>query len=288
MLGVGGMLGHKMFQTLASSRHEIMGTLRTELPPGPLGSFLAEVGPISTCVSALDFGTVRSALDKFRPDVVINAIGIVKQRKAARDPVLSIRVNSLLPHQLARWAVENECKLIHFSTDCVFSGSKGGYTEDDIADPADLYGRSKLLGEGTAPTLTLRTSIVGRELSTYESLVEWFIARDGSKVNGFRKACYSGLTTLEASKIVVMLVDENPDLEGLYHLAGPWITKYELLCEIRDQMGLGIEIVPDTEFAIDRTLVGDRLAKATGIRPVSWESMITEMVNDPTPYEELR
>lgn len=288
VLGANGMLGHKVFQTLSEFGYDAAGTVRRELESGSVGTFLRRYGAVFENVDAKDVGSVTSSLVLFRPQVVINAIGVIKQRSESTDPLQSISVNSLLPHHVATWCADNDCRFIHFSTDCVFSGSRGNYTEDDVSDAADLYGRTKFLGEVGPPALTLRTSIVGRELSNFGSLVEWFLSQRGKTVQGFKRALYSGVTTLEASRIVTRLIEEHPGLDGLYHLAGPQITKFDLLKEIRDQMNLDIEMIPDTDFVIDRTLVGDRLVNETEIRPPSWERMIREMVNDPTPYEDLR
>lgn len=289
VLGAAGMLGHKMLQTLAAEGHEVVGTVRRSLDDRrSVGDFLTSTAPIVEQVGVARFERIAAVIDETDPEVVINCVGIVKQRPTAHDAIPSITINALFPHQLAALCAESDRRLVHFSTDCVFSGRRGAYTEDDDSDALDLYGRTKYLGEVGAPALTLRTSIIGRELSHFQSLVEWFVAQDGGPVQGFQRALYSGVTTLQAARTVVALITDFPDLAGLYQMAGPVISKYDLLEEIRDALGLDVTIVPDTEFVLDRTLIGDRFVAATGLATPSWGEMISDMANDPTPYEELR
>lgn len=289
VLGAAGMLGHKMLQTLSSEGHEVSGTVRGDLAPlGVVGTFLSEIAPILEHVDVTDLKTVQLAIDEVDPDVVVNCVGVVKQRPSANDSITSITVNALFPHQLAPICTGSERRLIHFSTDCVFSGRRGSYTEEDESDALDLYGRTKYLGEVGSDALTLRTSIIGRELSAFQSLVEWFIAQDGRAIQGFERVMYSGVTTLHIARTVGRIIGEYPDVSGLHQLAGPVISKYDLLCEIRDAMGLDISIVPNSEFVLDRTLVGDRFVAETGLEAPSWADMIIDMANDPTPYEEMR
>jgi dTDP-4-dehydrorhamnose reductase len=289
VLGAVGMLGHKMFEVLSQRGHETTATVRGGDPSQAIAGHLAQFGSVIGSVDAVSTASVVAALDSESPDVVINCIGIVKQKPSASDTIASITVNSLFPHLLAEWCAGSGARLIHFSTDCVFSGSRGDYTADDESDATDLYGRTKYLGEVAGEgLLTLRTSIIGRELSSFRSLLEWFLANNGGTVNGYRRAIYSGLTTLQVAKTVADLLDHHPTLDGLYHLAGPRITKYDLLTKIKDTMGLDITIEPDDEFVIDRSLNDDRFVAATGIRAPSWDDMLAEMAADPTPYEDLR
>ena len=176
--------------------------------------------------------------------------------------------------------------MIHFSTDCVFDGVKGAYEESDTSNATDLYGRTKYLGEVSSPgSLTLRSSIIGRELYNDTSLFEWFLAQEGKKIRGFAKAMYSGVTTVRMSNLVKDLILDHPDLSGMYHVSGPWISKYDLLLLARDIFELNIEIERDEDFDIDRTLVGDRFAADSGFAAPSWEEMLAELAADPTPYE---
>jgi dTDP-4-dehydrorhamnose reductase len=179
--------------------------------------------------------------------------------------------------------------VIHFSTDCVFSGREGNYTEESPSDAEDLYGKSKYLGEVTAGNaLTLRTSIIGRELANFRSLLEWLISQDGKTVRGFRRVVYSGVTTNYLAQLVGNLITDHPALSGLYQVTSPPVSKHDLLCMIRDAYGLTIDIVPDEREVSDRSMVGEKFRKATGYPPPEWPGLIKQLVSDPTPYRDWR
>jgi dTDP-4-dehydrorhamnose reductase len=240
-------------------------------------------------VDARQFETVVAALGQVRPDVVINCLGIIKQLKAAKDPIPSLEVNALFPHRLAELCAVGGARLLHFSTDCVFSGEKGAYTEEDRPDPVDLYGHSKLLGEVDRPgCVTLRTSIIGRDYLKNAGLIEWFLSQRNGHVRGFRRAIYSGLSTESLARIVAELIDRYPDLSGIYHVASRPINKYDLLCRLRDVADLSIEIEPDDTFTIDRSLSPERFLAATGLQIPSWDRMIAEIAADLAPYDQWR
>lgn len=285
VLGGSGMLGHKLWQVL-DSRLETHATVRGSDPATPA----AILDPERTLVdvSVERFETVARAVASVRPDVVVNCIGIVKQAREARDPLASISINSLFPHRLANVCVAEGARLIHVSTDCVFSGRVGCYTEDDIPDPVDLYGRSKLLGEvDDGDCLTVRTSIIGRELSGASGLLEWFLAQQGS-VRGFRRAIFSGLTTDALARVLAAIVSDHPSLSGIRHVASEPISKHDLLCMLKDAFHSGVEIVPDDEVVCDRSLDASRLEQETGLRAPSWPEMIAQLAADTTPYKRLR
>jgi dTDP-4-dehydrorhamnose reductase len=291
LLGAGGMLGHKLFQTLLAAEFHVEGTIRRSDDTSMAQmTLLHGDAPIRTGVDAMDFSTVAAVLDEARPGVVVNCIGVVKQKPMAENSAVSITVNSLFPHLLDQWCSDNDATLIHFSTDCVFSGETGGYAEDDNSDARDLYGRSKYLGEvsQSSSALTLRTSIIGRELSSFRSLVEWLYSQNGTEISGYTNVMYSGVTTLQASQVIVELLRADMPVRGLYQVAGPWIPKYDLLTEIRDRAGLDITIRRDDSVVLDRTMHGDRFTADTGISIPSWSEMISDMVNDTTPYEGAR
>jgi dTDP-4-dehydrorhamnose reductase len=198
----------------------------------------------------------------------------------------SIRINALMPHELAELCAEWAGHLIHFSTDCVFSGRKGKYTEDDPPDAEDLYGKSKFLGEVTAPNaITLRTSIIGRELTEHRSLLDWFLSQNGGSARGFRRVIYSGITTNEMANVVTMLVRDLPALSGTFQVASDPISKFELLTLIRDAYRLDIEMTPDDREVSDRSMIGQRFTDASGWRAPSWPEMVRELAADATPYE---
>lgn len=284
VLGASGMLGHKLMQTLGA-RFFVVGAIRA---PGSEAQI-----PAVLCGMRLSYGvdvrrieTVIRAIEDVRPTVVVNSVGVVKQLRAAHDPVLSITVNSLFPHQLAEYCRNAGCRLIHFSTDCVFSGRKGKYTEDDLPDPVDLYGRSKLLGDVAAPgCLTLRTSIIGRELRNRQSLVEWFIRQRGGEVHGYQRAIYSGLTTQVMARVVGDLIEFHPDLEGLWHVSADPIDKFSLLHLLNVHLKLGVHIKPQTTFCSDRSLDSTRFREAVGFRPPSWAEMIEQLAQEAGLYE---
>lgn len=283
VLGGTGMFGHKLLQRLQTD-FEIAGTVRDPVVDTRLCRILSGV-KLYTGVQAHDLSSLDQAINDWRAQVVVNCIGIVKQPKVASDPLTSIAINSLFPHQLAHVTASLGARLIHFSTDCVFSGRCGNYVEDDLPDPADLYGRSKLLGEVVAQNvLTLRTSIVGRELRTHLGLIDWFLSQRGGRANGYVRALYSGLTTIAAADLVAWLIKSHPALDGLWHVSGEPISKFELLQIIKRVYRLNIDVAADESFVCDRRLDSAQFRKRTGWRPRSWEEMITEMYLDEATY----
>ncbi len=290
VLGGEGMLGHKVFEVL-SRRFDTVATFLD--PGGAWRDFPQYAGlPASRLlggVDALRFETVVAALEQTRPDAVINCVGVIKQLKEAFDPVLTISLNSLLPHRLAALCAGLGARLVHPSTDCVFSGRKGLCTEDDPPDPDDLYGRSKLLGEVDRPDcLTIRTSIFGRDFLKQDALLEWFLSNRGGRVKGYRNAIYSGFPTQVLAGIIGDLLADQPALGGLVQIASLPITKYDLLTRLKDAMDLDIEIEPFDDPPCDRSLSAARFVRATGYRIPSWDEMVAELAADPTPYDAWR
>ena len=288
VLGGSGMLGHKLAQTLAP-RFETWATVRSD-SLGPAVSAVLDESRTLTGVDADRPEVVAAAISRVKPDVVVNAIGIVKQLRTAKAAIPTIRINALLPHELAEICAAENARLIQISTDCVFSGSRGTYNETDPPDPPDLYGRTKLLGEvSDAPNaLTIRTSIVGRELSGTVGLFEWFLSQGRGPVRGFSRAIFSGVTTRALAQLIAELIATMPDLTGLWHVSAAPIDKCSLLGDLRDALGLDVEIVPDDSLVIDRSLDSSRLRAETGWIPPSWETMLTDVAEDPTPYARLR
>jgi len=236
-----------------------------------------------------DFYRLERLLTERRPKVIINCAGVIKQRASGKESIPNIQINALLPHKLSEWCKTWQGRLIHFSTDCVFSGKGGNYTEEDFSDAEDIYGKSKFLGEvAVANALTLRTSIIGRELSEYKSLLEWFFQQNHSKVRGYTKALYAGVTTNYLAGLVARIIEEQPSLCGLYQVTGATISKYDLLCLVRDAFGMQVEIEPDDRFFCDRSMSGEKFFKATGYRTPDWPNLIAELRNDPTPYDQWR
>ena len=281
------MLGHKLMQVF-SDKFLITGTMRGEtsdLSEHPVFSEMKIIGNIR----ADDLRSVHNAIDITEPDVVINCIGIVKQLPAAQDPLQSISINALFPHQLAKICQQKNVRMIHMSTDCVFSGHKGNYTETDPSDAEDLYGKTKYLGEVDYPgCLTIRTSIIGRELETKHGLIEWFLSQEGKTVSGYKKAIFSGLTTIALSEIIAEIIINHPHLSGVYQIASEPISKYDLLNLVNKIYGLKIRIDPDETIINNRSLNPEKFKKETNIKIPSWEYMIEEMYRDPTPYATFR
>ena len=290
ILGGEGMLGHKVFQVL-SQRFESYATFRDVRGPWTTFPMYAAIEPgrLLGGTDALDFPSVVRAFGQVRPDVVVNCIGIIKQLKEARDPVISLSLNSLFPHHLADLCTAVGARLFHMSTDCVFNGRKGNYTEGDIPDADDLYGRSKLMGELNRPgCLTIRTSIFGRDFLKQSALLEWFLSQRGGRVKGYKNAIYTGFPTQALARIMGDLIADHPQLSGLYQVASDPISKHDLLVKIRDAMRLDIEIEPYDDPACDRSLNASRFLAVTGCRIPEWDELVAELVVDPTPYDDWR
>ncbi|OMI00265.1 NAD(P)-dependent oxidoreductase [Bradyrhizobium brasilense] len=272
VLGASGMLGHTLFNYLGrNAAFQVLGTCRSE----PTG--WSPHRPLIQNVSVQEPESWRNVISDLRPELVINCIGIIKQLDQAKDPIISIKTNALFPHELSLICRNVGARVIHFSTDCVFSGRKGNYVESDIPDPTDLYGRTKLLGEIEQPgTLTLRTSIVGHGIRPNGSLIDWFLSQQ-STVSGYVRAIYTGLPTIEVARVVQDFIIPHPELNGLYHLGSEAITKFDLLKTVATVYEKEIEIIPDESVAIDRSLDSTRFQRTTGYCPPSWSTLVKEM-----------
>ncbi|MFJ6197803.1 dTDP-4-dehydrorhamnose reductase family protein [Micromonospora sp. NPDC092111] len=277
ILGVTGMLGHTLLRELGRAEElQVYGCARDAdvvraVFPEPLAA------RVTTGVDVTEHQALRRLLVALAPDVVVNCVGVIKQRSDAADAANTVAVNALFPHLLARECATLGARLVQISTDCVFSGHRGGYTESDVPDPYDLYGRAKLLGETTSPpALTLRTSIVGHEIGTARSLVDWFLSRDGT-VEGYTRAIYSGLTTTEFAAMLRTTVLPRPDLAGLYHVASTPIAKYELLRIVAEVYGWPGRLTPSDTFRCDRSLSAAAFQAETGYRAPGWPEMVLRL-----------
>lgn len=277
VLGAAGMLGNAVFRVFAGDVvHQTWGTLRSEVA---LRHFAANFHSRLLCgIDLLDQDAVTAVMARVRPDVVINCVGLIKHLADAKDPLTALPINAMLPHRLARLCELGGSRLIHVSTDCVFSGSKGLYRESDLSDAEDLYGKSKYIGElhDLPHAITLRTSIIGHELGSSHALVDWFLAQQGS-VRGFTRAIFSGLPTVELALVMKDSVIAHPQLNGLYHIAAEPIDKFRLLNLVAAQYGKSIEIRPDDALVIDRSLDGSRFRHATGYVAPAWPELIRRM-----------
>jgi dTDP-4-dehydrorhamnose reductase len=287
VLGGGGMLGHKLVQRLGA-HHEVWATFR-RFDARLEATGLFDRGRLLDQVDAWSPDSVARAVEAVRPAWAVNCIGLIKQLEEAKDPREAIYLNALWPHLLADSCVSQGVRMLHVSTDCVFSGRRGRYLESDLTDAEDLYGRTKALGEVNRPgCLTLRTSIVGRDLSANVSLIDWFLAHSGGRVRGYARAVYSGLTTEALSREVGHLIGMPSPLEGLYQVSSHPISKFDLLHLVNQAFDAGVAIDRDEEFVSDRSLVSDRFWQAVGREPPSWQAMVVEMARDPTAYDRFR
>lgn len=283
VFGALGMLGHKVIQIL-SMNHEVIGTARCANFEMNVKDIFSR-SRIILGVDVLDFDRVEQIVSSVKPDYIINCVGIIKQLEIAANPLISISINSLLPHKLERISEQYAARLIHISTDCVFSGEKGMYKETDIADASDIYGRTKVLGEVNAPhCLTLRTSIVGRELLTRNGLIEWFLQTDEPEVYGYRRALYTGLTTIELARVIQYRIEAHVWLNGVYQVSSQVISKYDLLLLAKNAFNIKTVVNPCDSPIIDRSLDSFRFQREGAYIAPSWPSMIQEMALDPTGY----
>lgn len=285
ILGGTGMLGHLLLRYFSAfPEYDVYATARSidGLEKFFSGNLLDKV----RIADADYFDTLTRALTSVKPDIVINCIGIVKQLPMSDDPLTAITVNALLPHRISLISRTAGARVIHISTDCVFDGKKGMYTESDQSNAVDLYGRTKFLGEVAYPhCITLRTSIIGHELKGRYGLIEWFLAQKG-RVRGFRKAIYTGFPTIELAKIIHEHVLPNPELRGVYHVSSAPISKYDLLRLTAKQYSKKIEIEPYDDFAQDRSLDSTLFRSKTGYCPPSWEELISFMHRDFLAYRQ--
>ncbi len=276
VLGASGMIGSAVIRVLSEKDDwDVIGTVRSGEVKRFFSPKIAE-----RLVAGIDVennDTLVKVFAQVRPDVVINCAGLTKHLPCAEDHLVALPINTLMPHRVARLCELVGARLIHISTDCVFSGKKGGYTEDDPADATDVYGKSKFLGEvNYLHAITLRTSTIGHELQSAHGLLDWFLSQHG-QCKGFVRAIFSGLPTVVFAQIIRDVVIPRPDLYGLYHVAGKSIAKYDLLRLIAEVYGKSIEIVREDQFEIDRSLNAERFRAATGYLAPDWEEMIKLM-----------
>jgi dTDP-4-dehydrorhamnose reductase len=288
ILGGTGMLGHKLFQYFLPRFPGTICTMHRQASDAPYSRIAMFQGPqVIEGIDLADFNKLSHLLLRLKPNFVVNCIGVIKQRDEASSHISTITVNSLLPHQLAELCANWGGRLIHFSTDCVFSGLQGMYKEGDLSDAADLYGKTKFLGETTeANAVTIRTSIIGRELANHRSLLDWFLSNKGGRVRGYRKSIYSGVTTNHLAEVVADIITRHPRLQGLYQVASEPISKYDLLCLLREVYALDVAIDPvDGEYA-NRSMDGSRFRGATGYVCPPWPTLVQQLAADPTPYDQ--
>lgn len=284
IVGATGMLGHKMALKLAQKEYDVFATVRQSVSDFFIRNNFKSLKIIEG-VDAYDLESVNDAITQSRPDFVLNCVGIVKQSDESKSPIPSITINSLFPHQLAKMANNVGAQMIHFSTDCVFSGIKGPYKQADLSDVNDLYGMSKFMGEVTSEgSLTIRSSIIGREFTKPTGLLEWFLSQKGGAVSGYKKALYTGLTTNAMADLIDFIIQDHPKLHGLYHVSSGEISKFDLLQIVNEVYKTGVTISADEEFHCDRRLDMKEFHGKTGWQPKSWDVMIKTMLDEDSQY----
>jgi dTDP-4-dehydrorhamnose reductase len=287
VLGATGTLGHKLYQIL-SATFDTAGIVRGSYANLSRYGFFRQ-SDIIPHIDAKDISQVEKAVAHAKPDVIVNCIGIIKAVEKAHSILDNIWLNSLLPHQLNQICQDRSIRLIHISTDCIFSGRKGDYLENDSSDAEDIYGKTKFLGEISGEnSLTIRTSLIGRELSTSNNLIEWFLSNQGGKVKGFANAIFSGFPTIYLANIIKLIIENRNKLHGIYHVSSEPISKYQLLKLIRDRMQLNIEIEEYPDFYCNRSLNSSLFRETIGFKPISWPAMIDEFVIDAQQYSKWR
>lgn len=277
------MLGHRLWLTL-NENHDVYATIRGNETAEVFSKLKHLTDKTFFNVDILDLNAVERVICRVKPDIVFNCVGIIKQLKESKSNIISLEVNSLVPHRVAQICEQYKARFVHFSTDCVFDGATGNYQESDDPNSQDLYGRSKLMGEvdNLKNSLTLRTSIIGRELHSKKSLVEWFL--NEPKVNGYSKAIFSGFPTYTLSKLIEKYVLPNSDLWGTWHVSNEPISKLDLLKLINEKFNLSKEISIDEDFSINRSLNSDQFRTKTGFSPDKWENIISDLLIEDSLY----
>jgi len=281
ILGGSGMIGHKMYQVISNVYRDTWVTLRRDLNSYKF-SYFYNSNKVIENFDLSDFNNLTKQLDQNNPDVIINCCGITIRRGVNECVSKSIILNSALPHFLNEWVCFNNKRLIHFSTDCVFSGNKDFYTEDDFKDAVDIYGLTKSLGEvvNSSNAITLRGSMIGRELENKTELLEWFLKQKGKKINGFSKVVYSGITTIKMADIVLKIINNFQNLSGIFNVSSKEISKMDLLILFNESFKTNAAIIEDKEYESSKKLVSNKLFKQLGIEQPRWENLITELELD--------
>lgn len=276
IIGSNGMLGHMLFSYFASQEgFETIGIARKYI-----NGFINKNNIINE-ENFTNPDIINSLIEKLKPNLVINCVGMIKQNPNITNIEESFYLNSFFPKILSQICRIKKIRFLTFSTDCVFSGKKGFYKEDDLVDIQDVYGQSKYLGEvnDCDNTITLRTSIIGKELNTKRGLLEWLISESKSskKVYGFKNVIFSGFPTIEVARIIHRYIIPNNELKGIYHLSSDPIDKFSLLNLIKRIYSLDITILEEYDNVIDRSLDSTKFRSETGFIPHNWEHLIQSM-----------
>lgn len=286
VVGGTGMLGHKLFQKLGKIYPETYATVRKDLSEDPFVRIpFFQTSRVYMGIDVSDIVALQDVILGLKPDYILNCVGVIKQHKDKAAPIPCIKFNALLPHEMDNIASLYGGKVIHFSTDCVFDGKRGSYSEEDPTDASDLYGQSKAMGELVSTnSLTLRTSIIGRELASHLSLLDWFLMQSGHQIKGFRRALYSGVTTNQMARVVHLILENYPNLRGLYQIVADPISKYDLLMLAKKAFHVDVDIKPDDIFVIDRSMRGEKFRLATGYQSPPWSDMLEDLAVESEQY----
>ena len=279
ILGAGGMLGHKLYHK-SRNRYYTYGTLRSKIKSNE-NAIRDQKSSLYYGIDAFNMNSIKEIIQKIQPDIVINCIGIISQKNDAQDIKKLIYVNSLFPHLLSDLCMNANSKLIHISTDCVFSGKIGQYSEVSESDANDFYGRTKYLGEViNSNTITIRTSIIGHENGSRYSLIDWFLSNKGSSVEGYKHAIYSGLPTISLSREIIKIIDFYSDISGLFQIASEPISKYDLLVLVNTVYSANIKIIANNIYQSDKSLQYKKYSKLTNYKTQPWGDLVKEMYHD--------
>jgi dTDP-4-dehydrorhamnose reductase len=281
ILGADGMIGHKIAQSLED--FELILASRKSISSKSIGIIKGKMVLHNLITDSLDL-----LLDNTTPDIIINCAGITTRRGVEDNIVNTELLNSDLPHKLDSWANLNSKKLIHFSTDCVFSGNRGNYLDNDFADADDIYGKSKALGEVDSPnTLTIRCSMIGRELYNFTELFEWLKKNKNKKIEGYSKVFYSGITTVRMGKILNQILKKNLNLSGIYNISSTPISKFDLLVKLSNAFNLNVDVKQNINNKSNKVLISEKFTEITGIYPPNWDDLISEFKEDCEKYKSL-
>ena len=277
------MVGHKLTQVL-SNNHKVFGTSRKNC------NSLKIFFPNASKFFQIDFlsDNFISDIDSIKPDVIINCIGITTRRINIQNQNLIEFINSKLPKVLSKYCDNNDIKFIHFSTDCVFSGKRGNYNEQDLPDALDIYGLSKSKAEKLNPnSLIIRSSMIGREIYNKTEFLEWIISSKNTEIFGYNQSFYSGVSTIWMSNTIDMILKNFNSLRGLYNVSSVPITKFELANLINSKFNLNITIKESNQIKSNKVLISSKFVNETGILKPSWEDLIDELYEDSLKFKSI-
>jgi dTDP-4-dehydrorhamnose reductase len=281
ILGGNGMIGHKMYQIISKVNEDTWVTLRNDLSTY-FFSNLYDYNKVIDNIDLSDFKNLLYKLNEIKPDIILNACGVTIRRGVEKNKFNTILLNSALPHFLNEWVAINNKKLIHFSTDCVFSGKKGDYLDTDIKDAYDIYGSTKSMGEivDSKFAITLRGSMIGMELENKTELLEWFLQQSNKKIKGFTEVIYSGITTVKMAEIVLKIIKFYPNLTGIYNVSSKPISKFDLLKICNEHFAINATIEMDNSYKSNKNLISDKFFNKIGIEKPNWSDLILQLKDD--------